>query len=462
MKTLLVNPPQRDLARGIYKERYIIREECAAGIYNLKYLPAQIFLAANYLRERGKDVDAIDAETSRVSLNGYDVVVVWAAVLGNFYRDIDFLRSVKEKGKKTVLILNDPYEGFEMEAMQRFGFIDAAVRLWEREVVLDKLLSKWGKEEQPEFKGVIYRKNGKIMDTGTVAPLSNLEHLRSCSKLLEELPLEKYESAIIIPGRGCPQHHSFCLFHRSGPRRRRVQDVISEFETISTGIKRVLIVHPAMITDRKWTKKFTDELVLRRLKVSWRADARIGDCSLLRLSSLRKAGCDTIMMGVESLDTEVAKMVKAGMNPKMLKKAILNLQRTLIAPMPVFYLGFLWDSNKTLLKIKKFLREVPIPHFQLRYARPWKGTPYYEDCKRLGVLKRDLELDDYVNSGLASPLVDTLYLTKDEITWWCHSIMRSAMFNPRFVLRALLEKREIKLRNINYFRLLKDLLGKHA
>lgn len=460
MKTLLVNPPQRGPVQGIYKEYYVIREECAAGFYHLKYVPAQIFLAANYLRERGRDVDAIDAETSRVSLNGYDVVAVWVAVLGNFYTDIEFLRRAKKEGKKTVLILNDPYEGFEMEAMQRFGFIDAAVRLWEREVVLDKLLSTWERKEHPDFRGVIYRKNGNLINTGTVQPLSNLKHLRSCSKLLEGLPLEKYESAVIVPGRGCPQYHRFCLFRRSGPRNRRVQDVISEFEAISTGIERVLIVHPAMISDQKWTKKFTDELVARRLKVSWRADARAGECSLRVLSSLRKAGCDTIMMGVETLDTEIAKMIRAGLNPKMLKKAIVNLQKTRITPMPVFYLGFLWDSDKTLLKIKKFLREVPIPHFQLRYARPWKGTPYYQDCKRMGILKRDLGLDDYGDSGLASPLMDTLYLTKDEITSWGRRIRRSTVFNPRFVLQALLEKKEIKLRYINYFRLLKDLLGK--
>lgn len=458
MKTLLVNPPQRCSVPG----GYVIREECAAGTYHLRYLPAQIFLAANYLRERGKDVDAIDADASRVSLNGYDVVVVWVAVLGNFYGDIEFLWRAKKKGKKTVMILNDAYEGFEMEAMQRFGFIDAAVRLWEREVVLDKLLSRWERGKHPNFAGVIYRRNGDIIDTGVMQALPNLKHLGSYSRLLETLPLEKYESAAIVPGRGCLQRHRFCLFRRSGPRNRKVQDVISEFEAISTSIDRVLIVHPAMISDEKWTERFTDQLVARRLKVSWRADARATELSVHLLRRLRKAGCDTIMMGVETLDAQVAKSIKAGLNPKMLKKAIVNLRKTRITPMPVFYLGFIWDSSKTLSKIQEFLRENPIPHFQLRYARPWKGTPYYEDCKRLGVLKRDLGIDDYVNSGLDSPLLDTLYLTKEEITRWSNKIMRSTVSNPRFVLQVLSEKRQIKFRRVNYIRLVKNLLGRNA
>ena len=104
MKTLLVNLPQGPCARG----QYVIREECAAGIYNKPHLPAQIFLAATYLREKGLDADAVDTETTEISLNGYDVVVVWTAVLGSFYKDIAFLKKAKMEEKKTVLILNAP------------------------------------------------------------------------------------------------------------------------------------------------------------------------------------------------------------------------------------------------------------------------------------------------------------------------------------------------------------------
>jgi radical SAM superfamily enzyme YgiQ (UPF0313 family) len=450
MKTLLVNLSQYSGAPG----KYVIREECAAGVHNHTYLPAQIFLAANYLRERGRDVDAIDAQTSRISLNGYDVVVVWVVVLGNFYKDIEFLKKAKMEGKKTVMILNDAYEGFEMEAMRRFGFIDATVRLWEREIVLDRLLSSWEIGENPNFVGVMYRKNDSIVDKGEMQPLPSLEHLHCYSKLIESLPLERYKSAVVVPGRGCPIGCTFCLYRNTRIRNRRIKDVVSEFETISTSIQRVLILDPALPAHPQWTRKFCHELAEKNLGVSWRTDARTQECNLRLLSVLKRSGCDTIMIGIETLDEEIAGRIKAGTNHKELKKAVKNLRRTSIIPKPVFYLGFLWDSNETLLKIKNFLKEVPIPHFELRYARPWRGTPYYDECKRTGNIEMDLGLDDYIHSGLRSPLIDTLFLTKEEVTQWGQSIRKSAMLNLRFVLQSILERRDLDYRSI-----VKDLIS---
>ena len=54
------------------------------------------------------------------------------------------------------MILNDAHEGLEMEAMERYSFIDASVRLWEREIVLEKIISSWEENKHPDFPGVIY------------------------------------------------------------------------------------------------------------------------------------------------------------------------------------------------------------------------------------------------------------------------------------------------------------------
>ena len=83
MKTLLLNPPK------YWKGMYVSREEYGIGVVNCDFLPSNIFLAAAYLRAVGKNADALDAETSMVSLDGYDVVVVWVCILRSFYGDIE-------------------------------------------------------------------------------------------------------------------------------------------------------------------------------------------------------------------------------------------------------------------------------------------------------------------------------------------------------------------------------------
>ena len=276
------------------------------------FLPSQIYLATAYLRKRGKDVEALDTKKSgHVSLNKYQVVVVWVCTLHSFYEDIKWLKRAKEEGKKTVMILNDAHDGFEMEVMQKYGFIDVSVRLWEREIVLDKLLSKWEQNEYPDFPGIIYRKDTQLMDTGRMPFLPNLEHLGSCSKILETVSLKEYESAVIVPARGCPMPHSLCMYRRSGPRRRKVQDVVSEIETISKSIRRILIIDPAMMDDPKWIGEFCDQLIAREIKVSWRTDARIGHClSPEILRKVKRAGCHDILFYTPTLDAEIGKKIK--------------------------------------------------------------------------------------------------------------------------------------------------------
>ena len=99
MKVLLVNPPKS------LDGREISREECGIGAVPKGFLPSQPLLSTNYLRNNGIDADFVDAETSNVSFEGYDVVVVWVSVLKTFYKDIKLLEKAKKEGKKLLWFL---------------------------------------------------------------------------------------------------------------------------------------------------------------------------------------------------------------------------------------------------------------------------------------------------------------------------------------------------------------------
>lgn len=442
MKTLLLNPPK------YLQGSYVSREEYGIGLVDTDFLPSNIFLAAAYLRSKGKDADALDAETPLVSMEHYDVVVVWVCILHSFYEDINLLKRAKDEGKRTVMIFNDAYEGLEMEAMQRFDFIDASVRLWEREIVLDRLLSKWAENAYPDFPGVIYRKDGQLVDTGVMPFLPNLEHLPSSSEVLKEAPLRKYRAAAITTGRGCPMSHTFCLYHRTGLRRRKVEDVVAEIEAVSS-IGKVLIIDVALPSATQWMGKLCDQLISRRTRVSLRMDAKIWQCNPKTLQRLKSAGCDAIMLAIETLDSEIGKRIKGGTSPQQLKTAIENLKTAGIVPIPVFLVGFPWDSGETLTKINEFLKELAVPSFILKQVRPWRGTPLYEDYKEFGLLKGDLGIDDYVHSDY--PILDTLYLSREEIEKWKYRVRRSAILNWRYIWSFLLERKRITARQVKLF-----------
>ncbi len=346
------------------------------------------------------------------------------------------------------MVLNDAHEGLEMEAMQRFDFIDASIRLWEREIALGKLLSSWEKDEYPDFPGVIYRKDGRIVDTGTMPYLSDLEYLPSCAGILRDVPLDRYGAAAITTGRGCPMSHTFCMYSRTDMRRRKVEDVVAEMEAVSD-LGRAMIMDPSMPTIAEWREALCDRLIARNVKVSWRTDAKLQQCSPDTLKKLKAAGCASIMLVVETLDSGVGGKVRGGISHRNLKTGIENIKGAGIVPIPVFFIGFPWDSSETLAEVESFLKEVAVPSFILKQVRPWSGTALYEDCKELGLLKRDLGIDDYVHSD--NPVIDTLYLSREEIMEWKYRIRRGAILNWRYIFSFMFERKRVTSRQAGLF-----------
>lgn len=241
--------------------------------------------------------------------------------------------------------------------------------------------------------------------------------------------------------------HTVCMHRGSGIRRRNIQDVIAELEVISDKIRKIFIIDPAMLDNRKWIEKFCQEILKKRIKISWRSDARIHHCLDLEfLSYLKKAGCSSIMFYTPTLDEEIGKKIKAVTTLESLKKAVENIRKAGMIPMPAFEIGLPWSSSETFLKILNFLKDIPLPWVVLRQFRPWKGTPIYEECKKMGLLQRELGIDDYVDSSY--PLIGTVHLTREEVEIWKRRILRANKMSPKYFFRFFSEGKRLEKEHV--------------
>lgn len=450
MKILLLNPP------SAFEGKFVSREQCGIGVVEEHFLPSEIFLTAAYLQKVGHDVDAVDLESGDPDFSAYQVVVVWVCVLHTFHKDILWLRRAKESGCRTVMILNEPYGEFEAETLRRYPFIDAAVRLWERELSLEALLKSWEKAGRTDCPGLIFRHDGGIVNTGLHTPREDLLHLASCAQLLQQQPLRQYEAAGITPGRGCTAGCSFCLYANTAQRKRRLEDVVAEVEAVAGRVKKIFLLDPDLPSTRRWTEELCRELIKRKLHIGWRADLRPEDADPRLLQLFRESGCEQVMVAVETLDPLIREKVGAGQTPDQLRVAIRAIRHAGIKPIVFFYIGLPWDRPETLEKIEQFLREEPIASFYLKQVRPWPGTPIQEDFKSLGLLKRELATEDFVNSG--SPLCSTLHLSIEELAGWKKRIGRAGILQPGYLWRFFKERR-LRPRHVAQFAAL--LLGRN-
>jgi radical SAM superfamily enzyme YgiQ (UPF0313 family) len=410
LKTLLLNPP------SAFAGKFVSREQCGIGLVEERFLPSELFLTAAYLQKAGHDVVARDLEGGDLDFSPYQVAVVWVSIQHTFHQDIDWLRRAKESGCRTVMILNDPHHDFEA------------------------------------YPGLLFRDHGGLVNTGLHERLEDLGHLTSCAPLLRQQPLHRYGAVGITPGRGCTAGCSFCLYANTPPRKRRLEDVLAEVEAVASQVPHIFLLDPDLPSTREWGTAFCHGLIERKLKIRWRSDLRPEDAdpSLLRL--FRAAGCEYVLMAVETLDPQISAKIGAGQTPEQLKTAIRHIRKAGIQPVLFFYIGMPWDSSRSLEKIKQFLQAEPVASFYLKQVRPWPGSRLHADFLSLNLLHKELAPADFVDSG--SPLCPTQHLSAEELENWKKRIGRAAMLRPAYLWRFLRERRLQARHVVQFFSLL--------
>ncbi|MCP5046671.1 MAG: radical SAM protein, partial [bacterium] len=302
------------------------------------------------------------------------------------------------------MILNEPLATFEREALETYPFIDVVIRQEEREYVLEQVLSELEKDircREFEFPGVIYRDAaGEIKDNGQCPPFKNLHHLVSSSKFLlkekEKAVFSHYDQAFVEVGRGCPYQCDFCFYNNTRYRTRGIEDIIDELKVIEGHFTHIWLHDLNMLVHKKFTRQLCEAIIENNVKVRWGTDVRLellNDPDLLQL--MNKAGCYLLVAGFESGDENVLKNIHKGKNFDYLDMGLKYCQMADITLSLNLMIGFPWEDDEALRKTERFAQEYYIGFIQ--YVRPLRGTPLYDKYKHLGLIDRDLTIEDYKN-----------------------------------------------------------------
>lgn len=390
------------------------KEECCTTWRPEPWLPSQMILSASYLQAKGWEADFLDAQVDGrpVDFGDYDAVVVWSSLLFSLFSDLTYLKKAKEAGARTVLVLNDPPAELEKETLDVFGFVDAAVRLYEREATLERLLGAWkiGGKIPP---GVVYRDNGKVMDNGQVPALPDATHLGSSAKLLETLRLDRYKAAYITTGRGCVHGCAFCSFRNSGSRKRKVEDISSELEVVAEKIPPPLyLLDLNMLSDRKWARSLSDALAGKGYR--WFTDATAVLATRENVGLLSRAGCFKLTMGAESADPEILKKIHKPTSLDGIHKAADNCRDAGVIPHFTFMIGFPWEGWATYDRYIRLIKSLKPCEYSIQFLLPLRGSPIYDTMKQMGFFE-ELHVWDYFGRGIDAPMFPTKHLTRAQL-----------------------------------------------
>jgi len=272
-----------------------------------------------------------------------------------------------------------------------------------------------GKCDIPK-KGLAYKKNGKIINTGRTDFIKDLNKLpfpayhkvdfmRYATRVEREEVGQATEMpyAHIMTSRGCPYGCCFCEVESiSGrrPRLRSVENVVSEMERLISdyGIKTILFDDDNLLIDKKRAKNLFQTMIDRKYNLKWNA----GSLSLFRLDEelidlMEKSGCSFASCAIESgvqrvMDEIIHKPLKLDHVRKMMKK----LKETNIFISTAFIVGFPNESWNEIRQTLRFAEEIDIDYVKINIATPLPNTEIYRTAKEKEYLVDGFRFDRHL------------------------------------------------------------------
>lgn len=236
--------------------------------------------------------------------------------------------------------------------------------------------------------GISYRKDGKVIhnknrslpDINSItSPDRSLRH-NKYYMTLHGVKVTNLTYDTVLSARGCPFNCKFCTFSLNplGQKRnysvRNVESVVSEIEGITAGI--ILFSDDNFATDAKRAEGICDLIIARKIKKRFTAQVRIDIARYPRLlEKMVKAGFKILLLGVESPHDYVLEQFNKGFNSDMIRKYF-----TVLRKYPIFYHGYfiygnIGETEKEMLYIAQFAKEIGVDSITFHKLRIEKFSP---------------------------------------------------------------------------------------
>jgi radical SAM superfamily enzyme YgiQ (UPF0313 family) len=269
-----------------------------------------------------------------------------------------------------------------------FDAVDFAI-IGEAEISLVNFLNSWDRPDRfSGIPGVFFKDRGGIRSGPAPELIDDLDGLphpdRRLSKYdLYTSPLAKEKTmTTMITSRGCPFKCIFCNRSNMGKRfrPRSAHDVVNEMqECMELGIRHVKVYDDTFTIDKKRVHAICNEIINRRLKISWDIRAHINTIDPDLLKALKKSNCKLICYGIESGNNEVLKRLRKGITRERATEVFGLTRKAGIQTLAYFMLGCPGETRDQMLETINFAKKINPDFCHFSILIPFPHTPIYTE-----------------------------------------------------------------------------------
>ena len=438
---------------------------------NPSYLfPVVLGSAATLLKKNGHEIIWVDSVAEKISweifINKIEkekpdlfAFETKTPVIKQHWKTIDKLKEKFPKMK--IVLMGDHVTSFPEESMKNSN-VDFVLCGGDFDFVLSDLCDWISGKLKKIPKGIYYRKNKKIINSGQFQLKHNLDELPFIDRELTKWKLYQKEYNIsrkpyfyIMSGRDCWWGKcKFCSWPRMYPkfRVRSVENVLDEIGMLigKYGIKEIFDDSGTLMVG-DWLRELCKGLIERKYnkKIKYSCNMRFGALKQEDYNLMKKAGFRLLKFGLESANQKTLDMLNKGIKVedtingcKMAQKAGLTVHLTMIV-------GYPWetkeDAMRTFKLAKNLMQTGQADLLQSTVLVPYPGTLLWKDAK-----KNDLFLfppEQYERYDMREPVLKTKDSDAKDVAAICGKIY-TVFLTPRYVFA-----RFISMKNFDDFML---------
>jgi len=374
-KVCLLNPPGK---------RSYLRDYYCSKISKARYIlhPVDLVMLSGTL-DTQYTVEVIDAIAEKIPpakchkkilrIDPVAVVVMTGAV--SYQEDFSFLEQLKESSPDIKLIgTGDILMERGNETLKENSFLDA--------IILDFTtpdIIKYLQGDSPD--NMIYRKGREIINgeikrgRGEEFVIPRPRHELFPNHLYSSPFAHRFPVVTVLTDYGCPYHCSFCIMPSLGFKYRSLENVLEELEYIySMEVRELYIDDQTFGLNSDRTVLLCKEMIKRRFNFGWsclsRADVLNED--LLRI--MKKAGCHTIIFGVESGSPATLKRYGKKMEVSTIENIFKLCRRFHIMTAGTFIIGLPGEGVGEVLSTIELAKKLNCDYASFNVAVPRMGT----------------------------------------------------------------------------------------
>jgi radical SAM superfamily enzyme YgiQ (UPF0313 family) len=321
--------------------------------------------------------------------------------------------------------------------------LDSIIRGEPEMTALELAENLQNKERLRYVKSLSYRGNPTFVNNPARPYINNLDLLPFPARdLLKndryKMPIYNRPYTLVITARGCPNNCSFCtanLYYGTKIRMRSPENVLAEVEEILKihKIRDITFWADTFTFDRNYVLKICQGIKDRGLKFRWMCNARVDKVDLELLKQMKTTGCQIISYGVESGVQKILNHIGKNITLTKIRQAFAWTREAGIESAAHIIFGLPGETEETIKRTIKFVKEISPDYIQFYSAIPFPGTRFYDEAAKKGWITTK-NWEDY---ELGKNIISTPHLPVERLAYWRKRAYLQFYLRPSYIWSRL-------------------------